>query len=641
LGTVLIWNTADRKQISKLTCPALKRGADSNFALIAVSPDGKTFAVSLPDKSTRILDATGRELRRLSTAEQAQTMAFSRDGKTLFTGHWAIESWKVDNAEKIGIVKKPQDPVWALCVSPDGKYAAYQGYSNDRKRLRLAEVSTGKIVFECDIPGAAKNPNRKIATDDEIFESDGLRFSPRGGLLAVAPGDHTVAFWDVSQLMKSEKPFASPANTVLKCGSKVRSFAFSPDGARLATIEEDDIVRIYEIATKKITVSVKRSGCKNYAVKFSPDGKTLAITGEIKNEGGKSQRRHCFSLCDSVTGKERSIEGGLLDSAHTIVFHPNGRSLATIHLPAKALNDKCEAPADYLERIGLWDHGFTREKRLFEDPVQLENAKSQKANGEASWISACHQEVSAAFSPDGWTFAALDDEMEETVIYETASGLPRMRLKGHLQTVSAIAYTPDGRSLITTSFDSTLLLWDVTGQRTGTRISGSSDQLYGLLASSDAEKAGRAMSALLAKPADALAELRKHLKPVSIQQDLLDKLVSNLDDRQFAVREKATKELAAMGPIAETALRKGLNAKPSLETATRIEKLLAGFQSKPNQLNRLREIRAVEVLERIGSREALHLLGELAEGADQATLTMFAKESRDRLHRRLAKPTNK
>jgi hypothetical protein len=69
-----------------------------------------------------------------------------------------------------------------------------------------------------------------------------------------------------------------------------------------------------------------------------------------------------------------------------------------------------------------------------------------------------------------------------------------------------------------------------------------------------------------------------------------------------------------------------LNEKPSLEVHQRIERLLARI--KPETW---RDLRAVEVLERIGSPEAKQVLESLAKGAEGARLTREAKASLERL----------
>src|SRR4029079_17516797 len=138
------------------------------------------------------------------------------------------------------------------------------------------------------------------------------------------------------------------------------------------------------------------------------------------------------------------------------------------------------------------------------------------------WIIGRSRPVAAAFSPDGWLFATPGPG--GIVVFETTTGQPRMRLGGHLGEISALAFTPDGNTLVSTSNDSTLVIWDLTGLRTGAKLPGSVEDFWALLAHADAEKAGRAIYALADAPAASLALLRQRLQPVSINQERLQKL---------------------------------------------------------------------------------------------------------------------
>jgi hypothetical protein len=69
----------------------------------------------------------------------------------------------------------------------------------------------------------------------------------------------------------------------------------------------------------------------------------------------------------------------------------------------------------------------------------------------------------------------------------------------------------------------------------------------------------------------------------------------------------------------------------------RIEALLVGIKSMRPLPDQLRAIRGVEVLDRIGSREAGNFLRALADGAEGAFVTSYAREARDRTNRRSVK----
>src|SRR5262249_29182664 len=155
-------------------------------------------------------------------------------------------------------------------------------------------------------------------------------------------------------------------------------------------------------------------------------------------------------------------------------------------------------------------------------------------------------------APDGRVIAAPG--AGDIILYETASGKPRLRLGGHLQTVTGLAFTPDGKTLVSASGDSTVLVWDVTGLRTAGRLSKTAEELWPLLAAADPERAGEAIWSMVDQPAESLTVLRKHLKPVPAGQDALRKLIADLDDSSYVVRDKAMRQLTILGPAAEDAL---------------------------------------------------------------------------------------
>jgi hypothetical protein len=75
----------------------------------------------------------------------------------------------------------------------------------------------------------------------------------------------------------------------------------------------------------------------------------------------------------------------------------------------------------------------------------------------------------------------------------------------------------------------------------------------------------------------------------------------------------------------------GLEGKPGLEVRRRIERLLLPLLEPGLSTERLRQRRAVAVLEQVGSPEAVKVLRRLAKGAPGAALTREAKAALRRL----------
>jgi hypothetical protein len=449
--------------------------------------------------------------------------------------------------------------------------------------------------------------------------------------LAVAPGGRTIDFWDATKLRSPERVSLDAPAAVLRCHDNVNAFVFAPDGQRLATAEAGS-ARIYEVASKRLLTTIKPPGRGDvYGVAFAPDGKLVATLGrrnlELKNKGTpwRNSLPQDVRLWDSFTGEALPIGPDLEQSAHTVAFHPGGRTLAAVHVPEATTSGRANRVEDRIDTIRLWNLAAARETFRFEDPLLRKHAES--ANSMTIGRSSSEP---VAFSRDGHVFAAPG--AGGIVLFETASGKPRLRLQGHSADITGLALTPDSKTLVSASWDSTVMMWDLTGLRTSGKLEGSPADLWPCLADSSPELAGQAIWTMVARPVESVEVLRKHVKQVPASQDVR-KLIANLDDPSFTVRDKATRQLAILGRAAEELLTNRLRAGPSLEMSRRIRKLLQGLHAAPPQ-EQLQQIRGVEVLERIGTPATLEVLRELSNGAEGAGVTSYAREALDRVNRR-------
>jgi hypothetical protein len=139
------------------------------------------------------------------------------------------------------------------------------------------------------------------------------------------------------------------------------------------------------------------------------------------------------------------------------------------------------------------------------------------------------------------------------------------------------------------------------------------------------------MAILETAPDRATALIRDKLRPVPPER--IAKLIGQLDDDSFAVREEATEQLALLGRAAVPELEKALDAKGSPERHRRVAVLLAKLSSE-EELNRPvppQALRALEVLEVLGSKESREVLETLARTADNPALARAAREAAERL----------
>jgi RNA polymerase sigma factor (sigma-70 family) len=587
------------------------------------SPDGRVIVV-LKDKSLALLDAaTLEELPPLEgvPAEGALSATFSPDSRVLavpyvlsvrFPEVWL---WDLSTRKVVRKLKAKDYQVFHTAFSADGRLlAAADGYGvtlwDTKTGNRVHDFGhtylVGSLAFTSDgqtlLTGAAYNDG-VIRVWDPLTgkQRDQWRGHDQGGILGlvVTPDgqfaiDNSLRVWEVAT-----------GKEVRRLGDGKEgawTIALSPDGKVLAS-SPGKVIRLWDVATGK-ELHTFGSG-SILRVRFSPDGKTLATAGS---------KDRVVRLWDVADGKElRTLEGH--EATHPcLAFSPDGRFLAT---------------GDTGGTIRLWDPTTGQELRQIDGP-----RKPGPQSAESLW--------SIAFSPDGHTLAA--GYSDRTVrLWEVASGGERgVFADGHRSGIVGLAFSPDGHLLASGSWDRTAVVWDVTGQRTAQRMRPADltpeklNALWTDLADTNAAKAYRAEQALFTAGGRAVQLLKGRLRPeAGVDARMVERLVGDLDSDEFEVREKAARELVALGEGVEPALRKLVASKPSLEARRRAEEVLRGVD--PGRLPELlRSLRAVEVLEQVGGDEAKQVLAELAKGAPEARLTREAKAALERLNRRAA-----
>jgi hypothetical protein len=244
--------------------------------------------------------------------------------------------------------------------------------------------------------------------------------------------------------------------------------------------------------------------------------------------------------------------------------------------------------------------------------------------------------AAVAFSPDGRLLAAAGAGGAVRV-WQVAGGREVRPFTGHEGPVTALAFAAGGK-LLSVSADGTALIWDTSGLKWDTKPPAGkidADAAWEALGGGDAGKAYETIVRLGAAPDVAVRLLRERLKPVEAADGKrIERLIAQLDDDEFTVREQASQELAKLGSRAEEALRKTAQAAPSEEVRQRVAELLRKLDGGSASGEPLRETRALEVLEGLGTPEAKKLLEELAKGAPEAALTREAKASLERLAKR-------
>jgi hypothetical protein len=221
-------------------------------------------------------------------------------------------------------------------------------------------------------------------------------------------------------------------------------------------------------------------------------------------------------------------------------------------------------------------------------------------------------------------------------VYETATGSARHDLPGPADRAMSVAFSRDGKTLAVGCTDTTILLWDLAGppEKAEPLSPAELTELWGALDVSAAKRADQAMRKLTSRPAEAVPFLAGQVKPApasDVTAETLAKLIADLDAARFAVREAASLKLEQIGAPARPAVVEALKRTDlPPEMRERLEKLKAKLDQPINMDEWVRPLRAIEVLERIGSAEAVAHLKGLAGGGDAPT-TRAARGAVERL----------
>ncbi len=368
---------------------------------VAYLPGGKRLVSSSRDKSIRIWDlATHSELRRIDVGDLSPQVVPSPDGRTLavrFKERSGIHLWDVAEAAKT--LGVDDDRPWDhIAVSMDGDRVAASRF----RRLEVWDVATRKLgnALETD-----------MGADEIAFSRDGASISAR--CVRGFSMDHfesTVRSWNTAT-----------GEDALRIRGDRRGGSLSPDGETLATWGYLKPIQLRHLAGDEVLDLAATAPAWKLASAYSANGKRFAVafpSGEIR-------------FWKVATGEPEDTLHAELDHIDTIALSTDGALLAC----ATAGQANKTPPA-----VKLFDVGKGQPLRTIgthEVPVRL-----------------------LAFSPDSRLLATAGSD-RLIRLWNLADGIEVAKFQDVGNTPVSLAFTPDGRSVITGMSGGDAYIWAI------------------------------------------------------------------------------------------------------------------------------------------------------------------------------------
>lgn len=237
--------------------------------------------------------------------------------------------------------------------------------------------------------------------------------------LAYSPDGQTLALGGYQQVSLADAATGKVLRTLPDVSQIVRAVAFSADGAMLAAGSgppgQRGEAKIWNLASGELLRTIEGHDDTIYAVAFSPDGQTLATSSYDK----------MIKLWDVASGQELRTLKDHIDAVYALAFTTDGKFLLS-------------GSAD--RSVKVWEPASGKRLYTLNEPLDGINSIAVHPSGGRVAAGGLDRTIRV------WKLSAAGGELEHSLIAHQA---PILRL----------AYSPDGKTLVSASADNTIKIF--------------------------------------------------------------------------------------------------------------------------------------------------------------------------------------